>query len=218
MISFRSSASLFLGVLCIQALAVGGFLVRKTSNSMTRRVQTSQLKMAGVLYDPRTAESEPGSEFVEFPTPRQRIELKKAASKRQARKQLVSFSLPAEETSGPFSQETLEQIGSLLNVNELVLVRGISKNQIKSVFGTAERLGAEVEMTLPSLPCEEGERTFVPTVALLSTKGHTALFYSPLLPLDHPLHVPIRTSVGQKNTWTARDKAPRDNRGQIIRD
>jgi len=28
----------------------------------------------------------------------------------------------------------------------------------------------------------------------------------------------LRTSVGQKNTWTARIKAPRDHRGQIIRE
>jgi hypothetical protein len=55
-------------------------------------------------------------------------------------------------------------------------------------------------------------------VALLETKGHTCLIYSPTLPVDHEnKFIKLRTSVGMKNTWMPREKAPRDYRGQIIK-
>lgn len=157
----------------------------------------------GVLYDPLSTDDE----FVEFPTSSQRITLKKEAAKRLARKDMPTFSLLSEESNGSFSYETLQKVWSILSENELILVRGISKDEKKWVYSTAERLCAELETIQADLP-----------VTLLSTKGHTATIFCPTLPNDHPLHIPLRTSVGQKNTWRARTKPPRDYRGQIIKD
>jgi hypothetical protein len=64
---------------------------------------------------------------------------------------------------------------------------------------------------------DDVEGAIVLPVALLSTRGHTALIYCPTLPVDHPDKFVLRTSVGQKNVWRARVKAPRDHRGQIIK-
>jgi hypothetical protein len=136
--------------------------------------------------------------------------LKKEASKRQARKELSALSLSNEESYGPFSESTMQDIWKLLNENELVQIRGIAREDKKHVFGLADRLCLELEMMQ-----SEDDEVLLP-VALLSTKGHVAIIYSPTLELDHPNRVPLRTSVGQKNTWTARIKAPRDHRGQII--
>ncbi len=156
-----------------------------------------------VLYDPRAADTE----FVEFPTSSQRVTLKKEANKRQARNELAAFSLPSEETEGPFSDKTLQALWSVVSDNELVVVRGISSQEKKWVYGIAERLCADLETIQSDLP-----------VTLLSTKGHAAVIFCPSLPFEHPLHVPLRTSVGQKNKWRPRTKRPRDNRGQIIKD
>jgi hypothetical protein len=157
----------------------------------------------GVLYDPRSADDE----FVDFPTPAQRVFLKAEASRRQAWKEIATFSIPPEETDGPFSVATLQSLWSDLSQNELVLVRGLSKSDKKFVWGTAERICAELETVQSDLP-----------VSLISTKGHTAVIFCPSLPLEDPLHVPLRTSVGQKNTWRARVKPPRDERGQVIKE
>jgi hypothetical protein len=157
----------------------------------------------GVLYDPRSVDDE----FVDFPTPSQRTFLKNEAARRQARKELVTFCLPPNEMDGPFSLATLNELWNDLSKNELVLVRGISKGDKKYVYGTAERICAELQTLQSELP-----------ITLLATKGHTATIFCPSLPLDNPLHVPLRTSVGQKNRWLARVKPPRDNRGQIIKE
>lgn len=167
-----------------------------------QRIFNRNIGTFGILYDPKRTDEE----FVDFPTPSQRTVLKKEASKRQARKSLVTFSLSLEESEGPFSTETLSEVWNLLAQNELVLVRGISKEHKKRIFDTAERLCAELETIQDEFP-----------VTLLSMKGHTALIFSPALSTDHPSHVPLRTSVGQKNTWRARPKPVRDNRGQIIK-
>lgn len=154
------------------------------------------------LYDPQTS----SDEFVEFPTASQRVELKKEASKRLARKELEDFVLSQEESFGPFSTETITNLWNALSENELVQVRGIAREERKLVFGIAERICAELELLQEELP-----------VSLLSTKGHTALLYSPTLPTDHNNHVTLRTSVGQKNTWRPRPKPLRDSRGQVIK-
>lgn len=157
----------------------------------------------GVLYDPQCTDDE----FVDFPTSSQRVTLKKEASKRQARNELATFSLSPDESDGVLSATKLQELWSTLSENEMILVRGISKDDKKWVYKTAERICASLETIQSEFP-----------VTLLSTRGHTAILYCPSLPLDHPLHIPLRTSVGQKNKWRARAKPARDNRGQVIRD
>lgn len=189
-------------LLCVLPLLSAAFVPYTSHHISGRQRYSTTSSSRGVLYKP----SETDAEFVDFPTPSQRTVLKKEASKRQARKELASFALSMEESRGPFSANTLQELWDLLSVNELVLLRAVSKEDKKSVFSTAARLCAELETIQTNFP-----------VSLLSTKGHTALIFSPSLPLDHPLHVPLRTSVGQKNKWRARVKPLRDNRGQIMK-
>ena len=121
--------------------------------------------------------------------------------------------MPEEQTLGPFSADTINEIWKLLQTHELIQIRGVAKGDKRSVFTVASRLCLELEMLQPA----SDDGVTLP-VALLQTKGHVATIYSPTLDLEDPNHFPLRTSVGQKNTWTAREKAPRDHRGQIIRD
>merc|ERR1712166_1021294 len=107
-------------------------------------------------------------------------------------------------------------------------IKGICRADRRQVFQTAKLFCEELEgLISPSLGNneendgdEEGgnEGAVCLPVALISSKGHTALIYCPTLPVDHPDKLILRTSVGQKNVWTARLKSPRDNRGQIIRE
>ncbi|KAL3936990.1 MAG: hypothetical protein SGBAC_007805 [Bacillariaceae sp.] len=160
-----------------------------------------------------TAEEEP---LVEFPTPSQRSTLKKEAAKRQARKELPTFSLPSDDQLGSFSDETLESIWELLEEHELLQIKGFA------VESKERRLTHDLAMKLCLQLEWEKERQInddvTLPVAMLSYKGHSAIIYSPTLDNDHPKKFILRTSVGQKNTWKARTKAPRDNRGQIVKE
>ena len=189
---------MFLSLLSVLAvpLLVSGFIPPGQRTSIVQGVRLD------ALYDPKST----SDEFIDFPTPSQRTELKKEASKRLARKDLEDFVLPQDESFGPFSTDTITDLWKALLENELVQVRGVARDERKLVFGIAERLCAELELYQEELP-----------VSLLSTKGHTALLYSPTLPEGHDQHVTLRTSVGQKNTWRARPKPLRDNRGQVIK-
>lgn len=218
-----------------------------------------------------TADEPGGGPLVDFPTPQQRVELKKEARRREARKTLATFVLPpppalpsrvgdgdGNDGSGPqplllFSDDTFQDLWSALSEHELVLVKGVTPGQRKAVYPTAVRLCEEMEERLVEAEVDEEENDDeeeidaeeeevddtddpdeadddeydgdspsyfslpVLPVALLSTKGHTALIYCPTLPLDHPNKFVLRTSVGQKNVWSARIKAPRDHRGQIVK-
>jgi hypothetical protein len=169
------------------------------------------------MWDPKRNADQINSELVDFPTPSQKMQVRKEASKRQARKKLTYFSLPAEDTHGNFADETLEEIWKLLNENEIVQIRGISRDAKKMTFSVATRLCLELEWHVEKYADLDCDSVLLP-VALLSIKGHSVIIYSPTLDLDDPKKIPLRTSVGQKNTWTARIKAPRDNRGQIIQE
>lgn len=189
---------------------ISGFVQHSTT---IRQSQGRQALLAlSVIWDPKNNEDQINSELVEFPTPAQKIELKKEANKRLARKKLPFFKMPEDESFGSFSDETLTEIWGMLQEHELILIRGIAIPEKKIVFQLATRLCLELEW--------EQERKIndlaVLPVALLSTKGHSAIVYSPTLDLAHPNKFPLRTSVGQKNTWTERIKAPRDHRGQIV--
>jgi hypothetical protein len=182
------------------------------SNHPSRvRQRTNNMQPLYIMWDPKNNNDQINSELVDFPTPAQKRELKKEASKRQARKKLLSFSLPQEESFGNFSDETLNELWNLLGDHEIIEVRGIAREEKKVVFQMATRLCLELEWEQER---KIDDKAFLP-VALLWKKGHSAVLYSPTLDLDHPKQFPLRTSVGQKNTWTERIKAPRDSRGQI---
>ncbi|KAG7368386.1 hypothetical protein IV203_031129 [Nitzschia inconspicua] len=179
-----------------------------------------------IVWDPRNAEV--GSEWVDFPTPSQRTELKKEAKRRIARKKMPLYFFPNEETDGPWSLGTFEEVWSLLVEHEMITLRGICRKDRKSVYQTALLFCGELEDMISASQAgadnDEGNddddesNTVTLPVAVLSYQGHSALIYCPTLPTDHPDKFLLRTSVGQKNVWTAREKPLRDDRGQIIKE
>jgi hypothetical protein len=171
-----------------------------------------------VVWDPRDVDSDSG--LVDFPTSSQRTELKKEAKRRTARKQLKFYSFSQEETDGPWSPETFEQVWSLLTQHEMIMLKGVSRNDRKEVYQTALSFCEEMEELIAATSQsyeEDVEEQLSLPVALLSVEGHKALIYCPTLPVDHPDKFRLRTSVGQKNVWTMRPKPLRDNSGQVIK-
>jgi hypothetical protein len=179
-----------------------------------------------VLWDPRNAENDSG--YVDFPTPSQRAEIKKEAKRRRARRSMPYFSFSDDETGGPWSAETIQAIWKQLTETEMLELKGICRQDIRNVYQTAKNFCEELEELIAPLGSssedegddqedQEDQGSYLP-VALVSTKGHTALIYCPTLPTDHPDKLVLRTSVGQKNVWKARPKPPRDISGQIIKE
>lgn len=174
-----------------------------------------------VVWDPRNAESDSG--YVDFPTGSQRIEIKKEAKKRRARRQMPYISFSDDEANGPWSDETMMAVWKQLTESEMVELKGICRQDLRDVFQTAKWFCEDLEELIAPAGSnaedeEDGDGDIYLPVALISTKGHTALIYCPTLPVDHPEKFILRTSVGQKNVWKARPKAPRDGSGQIIKD
>lgn len=189
----------------------------------------------GVLWNPLDEKSSSSiSGFVEFPTDKQRTEIKKEAKKRKSRRQLPFYKLPDdEENIGP---EIFQEVWKKLTKSEMIEIKGIMPEDKRLVFQTALLFCKEMEEMISASSAdhvkinndsddvyeegddddEEGSSAVVLPVALLSTKGHTALIYCPTLPVDHPDKFILRTSVGQKNVWSARPKPLRDSSGQII--
>jgi len=154
-----------------------------------------------------------GSEFVDDGdddddlalSPMQVKFLRKEAGKRKARRKLHRLSVPTDESSGPFTEETLSAISGLLDVNELVEVRGISLTSKKKAFQVSEDLAATLSHVMEK------------DVFVIDRSGFKAIMYCQGED-DLPGKIKLRTSVGQKNVWKAKPKPPRDNRGQIIPD
>lgn len=135
-------------------------------------------------------------------TPNQIKSLRKEISKRRAAKKIPNIWLDDDETSGPFSDETLAGIIDLFGKHELVEVRGISKDEKKMAPATCQQLAFELSLAADK------------PVDLVEIKGHAGTFYSPG---DMEDRIILRSSY-KEGAWTKRPKAPRDNRGQIIRE
>jgi hypothetical protein len=203
------SATVVVALVCLASSCVMAFprpslcLSHSNTRSQTTK-KASPVVTFGVIWDPSTTDDS----LVEFPTAAQKKVLRLEASKRQARKEMSTFSLPESETGGPFSKETMASLMQLLNENELVEVRGVSKTKIKQVFTTLTRLSMELEMEMQKNVC------------LVRPKGHSGVLYSPVDDEKERQQdrIKLHTSVGQKNVWIKRSKAPRDNRGQIVKE
>jgi len=131
-------------------------------------------------------------------TPNQIKTLRKEVSKRRARKELVQDWLPEEETSGPFSEETLEKISTLLKENELVEIRGISKNEKRYVRPMSDELSYDLS------------RIAGKVVECVQTKGFSTIFYC------GNGGIILRSSY-QPYQWERRQKPLRDIGGKIIK-
>ena len=164
-------------------------------------------------------------------TPMQIKTLRKEVIKRQARNGMAKVFLSELETMGPFSKDTIESIVSLLQVHELVEVRGIARisgedHITKHVHGISELLQIELNRFRPA------ERVV--------TKGHSTVFFSSSSCYSGDMATAaltshdddgiddndvtrasrkliVRTSY-RPNAWNKRVKAKRDHRGQIVKE
>lgn len=127
--------------------------------------------------------------------------LRKELNQRNAKGTLQLVYLSEDECLGPFSEESLASIVEGLRKAELLQVRGISRNDRRTVKQTTDRLALELSM-------ESGQDVYV-----VDIKGHAASLYQPY---PGEVGVQLRTT-GKGNSWMKKAKAPRDERGQIIR-
>jgi hypothetical protein len=146
--------------------------------------------------DPQEEEEE-----VDFLTTMQTKQLRKEVEKRRAWKILntISFENYPVEDNQSYNVDLIHDLVRALAADGLVELRGISKNSRRHVYAIAEEIAADAD----ELRC-----TF-----LLTVKGHAAVYFSPTATA-----VPSLRTTRKENQWTKREKAARDNRGQIIID
>jgi hypothetical protein len=140
-------------------------------------------------------------EEVDFLTTMQTKQLRKEVEKRRAWKILntISFENYPVEDNQSYNVDLIHDLVRALAADGLVELRGISKNSRRHVYAIAEEIAADAD----ELRC-----TF-----LLTVKGHAAVYFSPTATA-----VPSLRTTRKENQWTKREKAARDNRGQIIID
>lgn len=154
----------------------------------------SQCSLSLAIVDP---------ESIETLTSQQIATLRKEANRRSARNQLPWIVLDADESMGPWSDSTIKEILNQLAQHELVQVRGLCRDDRRYVKSTAERLSAELSVQAGDL------------VSLVDHAGHAAVLYQPSALVARPISL---HTTGKENHWQRRAKAPRDRRGQIIKD
>ena len=147
-------------------------------------------------------------ELVEFTvTPEQIAKLRKEAAKRDSRKKLPKFFLPPEESAvsedSPPSPETVGGIMSLLEDDELIEVRGVSKDSKKRAFDACQTLAEMVEVALDK------------PVVVVEQKGFAVRLYSPFDEEGQEGRIELRSSY-EPGRWRRKAKAVRDARGQIV--
>ena len=126
----------------------------------------------------------------------------KEASKRKSRKLLVQHTLVSEEDEK--LDEFLQTVCQDLEENELVQVRGISLEDKRFVYESAHQLAYDLSVVL-----QRG-------ITVVQIQGHAVTLFSPSAN-PKKRKILLRTSF-QDGAWTPREKAPRDHRGQIIKE
>ena len=134
-------------------------------------------------------------------TPNQLKALRKEASKRQARNILVRQQYVAENAEGV--NDFYSAVCKDLEDHELCEVRGVCINNKREVYSTAHQLAYDLSVELQR------------EVTVVIIKGHAVTLYSPAAQPEKRKII-LRTSY-QEGQWTRREKAPRDHRGQIIK-
>lgn len=143
-------------------------------------------------------------EVVFFITPEQITTLRKEAAKRERRKALPKFFVPIEESSGDCSQETIEGILELFGKNELIEVRGVSKDNKKHVYEVAHGFAANLEEEIGK------------PVVVVDIKGFAVKMYSPWFEDEGDSSRIQLYSSYRPNQWKRKPKPIRDERGQIV--
>ena len=186
--------------LCATA-TIGSGITGVTAFQMRHR-QSGQRFISGSSTSSLIARASPSLlDDDEYVSPNQMKALRKEVSKRRARKKLTQYKMPEAECHGNFSDGTLDAISELLAMNELVVVRGISRDKKRNVFATTEKLGMVLS----------GKGKFVTTIEI---KGFSSTFYRP--GDDDIENKIIRRTNYKEGQWKKKPKPKRDNRGQII--
>jgi len=141
-------------------------------------------------------------------TPNQIKTLRKEASKRLAWKTMATHNYVDTSDEHNADEETVNAffaaICNDLSEQELVQIRGVSSNDKRKVFDTSQQLVEDVsaEMQRP--------------VFVVDIKGHAVTLYccSP----DESKRTIILRSSYEPGRWELKMKAPRDHRGQIVKD
>jgi RNA-binding protein YhbY len=183
----------------VLARVASGF--QPTSTAPTRRHTTSSRPHLPFLLPLSASDANEAS--LDSLTTNQIKMLRKEMNKREASNQLSQVFLSADESFGPFSLETVQSIVAELTEQELVEVRGISRDRKRAVKTTSERLALELGM-------ESGKN-----VSIVQIKGHAATLYRPSEDASNAIQ--LRTT-GKGNHWEKKAKAPRNDRGHIIVD
>mmetsp|Transcript_38775 Transcript_38775/g.42886 ORF Transcript_38775/g.42886 Transcript_38775/m.42886 type:complete len:299 (-) Transcript_38775:257-1153(-) len=137
-------------------------------------------------------------------TPGQIKTLRKESEKRRAGKILTTDWLPENETSGPFSVETLEKYVDLLRENEIIEIRGISKGEKRYTRTLSDELAYDLTRT-------SAEKGIV--IERIATKGHRSIYYCPK---TDGTGIVLRTTF-RPYQWEPRQKPLRDISGRIIK-
>eukprot|EP00560_Eucampia_antarctica_P005924 CAMPEP_0197823456 /NCGR_PEP_ID=MMETSP1437-20131217/798_1 /TAXON_ID=49252 ORGANISM="Eucampia antarctica, Strain CCMP1452" /NCGR_SAMPLE_ID=MMETSP1437 /ASSEMBLY_ACC=CAM_ASM_001096 /LENGTH=262 /DNA_ID=CAMNT_0043422635 /DNA_START=72 /DNA_END=860 /DNA_ORIENTATION=+ len=165
--------------------------------------------------------------------PQQVKVLRKEVQRLKAQRSLKRMSLTDEEGKGAFTEETLQLISKTLRTQtELLEIRGISRGQRKDTRAISEMLAIQVERTMMNeddttnananddSSSSSSSGSFKPVFVLDTSKGFTAIFYSPFLEgteMYEKNRIVLRSGY-VKNRWARKPKAVRDIRGQIIKD
>ncbi|CAB9522761.1 expressed unknown protein [Seminavis robusta] len=134
-------------------------------------------------------------------SPNQIKTLRKEASKRLARKLLVQRTF---ENDNDSFDEFLQRVCQDLDDNELVQVRGVSLEDKRLVYQSAHQLAYDLSVVL-----QRG-------ITVVQIQGHAVTLFSPSSD-PKKRKMLLRTSF-QEGAWTPREKAPRDHRGQIVKE
>jgi hypothetical protein len=130
-------------------------------------------------------------------TPNQIIALRKEASKRQARKLMVEHMYQEDSPSYTSLCQDLQE-------HEMIQVRGISREDKKHVAKMGEQLAHDLSVELQRV------------VTVVQIQGHAVTLYSPSSNVSNR-KILLRTSF-KEGQLEYRQKAPRDHRGQIIKE
>ena len=205
--SFRILCFLW-GVLFHVADEALGF---STSLSLPTTTSSERSTTSSALFQSPNKIYSPGNNNDADITPNQIKTLRKEAAKRIARKTMAqqSYYVGGEESeessSGEGAQDFFSTVCALLEENELVQIRGVSKNQKRKVYETADQLAEDLSLKMKR------------SVFVVEIKGFAVTLYCGSLDENKKGRILLRSSY-QEGAWELRMKAPRDHRGQIIRD
>jgi RNA-binding protein YhbY len=164
-------------------------------------------RMASTLAAANADSDSGGTPEAVYLSPNHISTLRKEASRRIANKRMPIIFLSDSETDAKFTDDGLAAITEAFQNDELVQVRGLSRNNKKRTRAIAESLTQELSLSMNK------------DVNLVECRGHAAVYYCPFADDENETsskRIKLFTSVGKKNQWTKKPKPVRDNRGQII--